>query len=69
MDDEQLAQTFVELADTLVDEFDGPPLLLMTWVMVPVPPRETVTMLVNLTFELVGASIAWSATMLELVLK
>jgi hypothetical protein len=54
---------------TLVVELDGPLVLLMTWLMVPVPPRETSTMLVKRTFGSFGASMAWSAVTLGLMLK
>jgi hypothetical protein len=49
--------------------FAGPPVLLMTWTMVPTPPRETITMLVNRTPDHVVTSKLRSATMDELTLK
>jgi hypothetical protein len=54
---------------TLVLELDGPPVLLMMWLIVPTPPSETVTMSWNLTPDTLGTSKARSATTLELELK
>ncbi|WP_208869561.1 hypothetical protein [Micromonospora cremea] len=52
-----------------VAAFAVPPALLITRLMVPTPPSETVTMLVNRTFGLVGALMARSAMTAGFTLK
>ena len=54
---------------TLRAGLDGPPVLLMTWLIVPVPPNDTVTRLWNLTPEVAGTSNEWASTTLGLVEK
>ncbi|MEK8105566.1 hypothetical protein NKG94_11230 [Micromonospora sp. M12] len=49
--------------------FAVPPALLITRLMVPTPPSETVTMFVKRTFELVGTSKDRSSTTAGLTLK
>lgn len=54
---------------TLLPASEGPPVSLMTWLIVPVPPSETVTMSWNFTSGVWGTSKACSAVTDLLVLK
>ena len=54
---------------TVLPELTAAPVVLMTWLIVPVPPSDTVSRSWNLTVALLGTSKECPSTTLGLVLK